>query len=50
MMNNAMMDMNGFMGWGGMFAGPLMITVLAGLVIVLGVLLLRRRSGPDQNK
>ena len=50
MMNGAMMDMNGFMGWGGMFAGPLVIVVVAGLVIWLAVVVLRGRSGSGQGK
>ncbi len=50
MMNGSMMDMGGFMGWGGMFAGPLMITVIAVLVAVLGVMLLRGRAGSDREK
>ncbi len=50
MMNGAMMDMNGFMGWGGMFAGPLVIAVVTGLVVVLAVVLLRGRTGSGQGK
>ncbi len=46
MMNGGAMEMDGFMNWGGMFVGPLVMLVVAGLVIACIVMLFRMIASP----